>query len=84
MQKIDDALACTFVFRIRKDIYGAPTFSEARKLYANLRDESCEGASTWPTPPLYQDGKIIGWFSYNSRVWVDKNWTPETVEIKSL
>ena len=82
MQTIDDALACKFTFRIRTDIHGAETFEEARHLFNNLRDESNEGASTWPSPPLYRDGKIIGWFSYNGRVWEHKNWTPETLEIK--
>lgn len=74
MQTIDDALACKYVFRIRTDIHGAETCEEARNLFNTLRDESGEGASTWPSPPLYRDGKIIGWFSYNGRIWANKEY----------
>ncbi len=78
----DAALLEPFTFLIRGKIYGAASFDEARHLFNNLRDESGEGASTWITPALYREGKVIGWFSYNGRVWAQKAWTPETLEIK--
>ncbi len=41
------------------------------------------GGGNWVAPVVFQDGKAIGHFSYNSRLWIGKprQWTPKTVEI---
>ena len=41
------------------------------------------GGGNWPNCIVKQDGKAIGYMSYNGRFWADKkgNWTPETKEI---
>lgn len=31
--------------------------------------------SQWNDPAIYQDGKLIGYMSYNGRIWAKKSWT---------
>jgi len=52
------------------------TFEEASKAYSQLRDESGEGASTWPEGRVYRGTQQIGRISYNGRVWKPKPWGP--------
>lgn len=53
-----------------------PTAADARDAYERLRDESGEGASTWPDGVIYIGRKKI-YLSYNGRAWADKAHTRE-------
>ena len=44
------------------------TFAEASRIYSQLRDESGEGGSTFPTGRL-TSGKAKYFVSYNGRIW---------------
>lgn len=70
-----------FTFKIFGITHSAKTFAEAKSLYDAERDDTGLGSRDWMDVSLSKDGKIIGWFSYNGRVWASKNWTPETKEI---
>ena len=45
------------------------SLEEASRVYCTLRDESGEGASTWP------NGTVTGGYrvSYNGRIWLGKD-----------
>lgn len=45
------------------------SIAEAQRRYCQMRDESGEGASTFPQGTLI-DGKVKHRISYNGRVWV--------------
>jgi hypothetical protein len=32
-------------------------------------------------PPLLVSGEVVGYMSYNGKVWADRSWTPETKQI---
>ena len=44
------------------------SLEEASRVYSQLRDESLEGASTWPDGKLKTDNGTYR-ISYNGRVW---------------
>jgi len=39
------------------------------------------GGGNWQDPPLLVDGEVVGYMSYNGKVWADRSWTPETRQI---
>jgi hypothetical protein len=51
-------------------------FAEASAIYSQLRDESDEGASTWPTGLINNYGMNVAHISYNGRVWEPGPWEP--------
>lgn len=52
----------------RRGSYPVFDFADASGLYSKLRDESGEGASTWPNGKLRLDG-VDYVISYNGRIW---------------
>jgi hypothetical protein len=56
-------------FRLRGKKYEGQSLKELSEKYCQLRDDSGEGASTFPFPPVYSDKTQIGHISYNGRVW---------------
>jgi hypothetical protein len=53
------------------------SFEAASKLYAEKRNASGEGGSTWPEGRIIQNDKLIARVSYNSRIWPAEEWTTE-------
>jgi hypothetical protein len=52
-----------------RGIHRAKDLTQAIAIYEQKRDESGEGASTWPSGIVKQDGRIVGCISYNGRYW---------------
>lgn len=50
------------------------SFEEASRRYSELRDESDEGASTWPGGAINDYGMNVARISYNGRVWHPGPW----------
>lgn len=60
----------TYRFRIQNKDYTGATLADVSATYSRLRDESGEGASTFPEARVSDAaGKIIGYVSYNGRIW---------------
>ena len=50
--------------------HSAASLADASRMFSVLRDQSGEGASTFPSPRIKDAfGKIVGRFSYNGRIW---------------
>ena len=45
------------------------SFSDASSVYSRMRDKSGQGASSFPKGELFQNGKRVGYISYNGRIW---------------
>ena len=61
-------------FTIRGVAFTAQDFADASAQYSAARDASGEGASTFPSPVLYENRKRVGRFSYNGRIWAPGAW----------
>jgi hypothetical protein len=45
-------------------------FAEASHVYAELRDASREGASTFPDGVVFDGNRMVARVSYNAKVWL--------------
>lgn len=70
-----------FSFTIRGKEYQAATLAGISAAYCKARDESGEGASRWPSAPVYQDRVHVGDLSYNGRVWSLAPWEPHNLPL---
>jgi hypothetical protein len=50
----------------------APTMSELRKLVAKLQEGI--GGGNWGEATLSEDGNLIGYMSWNGRIWKNRYW----------
>ena len=57
----------TFTLFGRK--HEATTLAEASAAFSAARDASGRGSSTMPLPEILQGGVVIGYFSYNGKIW---------------
>jgi hypothetical protein len=53
------------------------SFEQASRIYAQYRDASLEGASTFPNGVIVDGTRIIARVSYNARVWPPGKWTED-------
>jgi hypothetical protein len=53
------------------------SLEEASRLYAQYRDATLEGASTFPDGAILDGTRIIARVSYNAKVWPPKRWSPD-------
>jgi hypothetical protein len=52
------------------------SFEEAARVYAQYRDASLEGASTFPDGVIVDGTRTIARVSYNAKVWPPTKWSP--------
>ena len=70
-----------FTFTLFKKTYSADNLSELCALFSGARDKSGRGSSTMPLPEISKDGAYFGRFSYNGKVWSNREWAPGTTPI---
>jgi hypothetical protein len=51
------------------------TFEEASRIYAQYRDASLEGASTFPDGAIRDGTRTVARVSYNAKVWPPTKWS---------
>jgi hypothetical protein len=59
----------------------APTIKELRANVLKFQGENDIGGGNWGEAILRQDGNIVGYMSYNLRVWDKPYWEGRGVEI---
>ena len=71
-----------------KPPYGVRVKTIKAKSYAELLDKVREwqsdnviGGGNWMNPALMRDSEIVGYMSYNGKVWSDQSITPSTMQI---
>ncbi len=71
--------AAPLTLRVGSRTYPVESVEDASRIFVAARDKFGEGASNTPTPLLVRDGKVIGYVSYNGRVWAGdpKAWKPD-------
>lgn len=57
------------------------TIVEIRKAMLAFQGENNVGGGNWGEATLTNNGKLIGYVSYNGRVWASKYWEPGAVEV---
>jgi hypothetical protein len=59
----------------------APTIKELREKILKFQGENDIGGGNWGKATLHQDGNLVGFVSYNLRVWNKPYWKPGSVEV---
>lgn len=59
----------------------APTIKELRADVLKFQGENDIGGGNWGEATLSQDGNLVGYMSYNGRVWSKPYWEGGAVEI---
>lgn len=69
-----------FTAQVKRKTISAATLSELSAQYGLLRDKSGQGASRFPDAIVFEDGRQIGYISYNGRIWegTSQEWSPNT------
>jgi hypothetical protein len=72
----------------KKPPYGVRVITLKSHSYEDLiaqvkewQSENDIGGGNWMNPSVSIDGEVIGYMSYNGKVWADKSWSPETRQI---
>jgi hypothetical protein len=68
-------------YGVRVKTIKANTFTELKAKVREWIGDNDIGGGNWLEPALLLDGEVIGYMSYNGRVWADCGWTPQTKEI---
>lgn len=58
-----------YTFQLRGQRLSASTLERLSSMYAKIRDDSGEGASTFPHVNVEEGGKIVACISYNAKIW---------------
>lgn len=59
----------------------APTMKELREKILKFQGENDIGGGNWGEATLHQDDNLVGFVSYNLRVWNKPYWEPGSVEV---
>lgn len=59
----------------------AHNFDALVEQVSDWQSENDIGGGNWMNPAIYLDGEVVGYMSYNGKVWADKSWTPNTKQI---
>lgn len=59
----------SYTIIIRRTKFEAESLKEISEIFSRERDASGEGASTFPSPYVRLNGKMVGHISYNGRIW---------------
>ena len=59
----------------------ALAFSELLEKVREWQADNDIGGGNWMNPALMRNGEIIGYMSYNGKVWSDQSITPTTMQI---
>ena len=59
----------------------APTIKELRADVLKFQGENDIGGGNWGEATLSQDGNLVGYMSYNGRVWSKPYWEGGAVEV---
>lgn len=62
----------------------AKTFTELKEKVSEWQYENDIGGGNWLQPALMRNGSLIGYMSYNGKIWATDSWPTTEVHIKEL
>ena len=68
-------------YGVRVKTIKASTYAELLEKVRGWIDDNAIGGGNWMHPALMRDGQVIGYMSYNGKVWSDQSITPSTMQI---
>jgi hypothetical protein len=68
-------------YGVRVKTIRAKTFDDLLNQVREWQSDNDIGGGNWMNPAVSAHGAVVGYMSYNGKVWADKCWTPETKQI---
>jgi len=68
-------------YGVRVKTLKAIAFSELLEKIVQWQADNDIGGGNWMNPALMRNGEIIGYMSYNGKIWSDQSITPSTMQI---
>ena len=68
-------------YGVRVKMIRAKTFDDLLDQVRAWQSANYIGGGNWMNPALSIDGAVVGYMSYNGKVWADKSWSPDTRQI---
>jgi hypothetical protein len=68
-------------YRVRVKTIRASTYAELLDKVREWQSDNDIGGGNWMNPALMRDNAVIGYMSYNGRVWSDQSFSPSTMQI---
>lgn len=59
----------------------AKTIDEIRTMVRDFQGENNIGGGNWGVATLTQDGNLVGYMSYNGRIWKGRYWEGQQEEV---
>ena len=59
-------------YGVKPRTISAKDIDDLRKKVRLWQTDNCVGGGNWGSPAVYQDGQLVGYMSYNGKLW-DKN-----------
>jgi hypothetical protein len=68
-----------YVLRLGRSRFPVASLEEASQIVTEFRDAGNYRMSDMPASAVFEDGKRIGYVSYNGRIWpgTPQTWTPD-------
>lgn len=60
----------------------ADTIDQLKEAIWDWQIDNAIGAGNWGDTPVFKDNKLIGYMSYNGRIWDRNIWNKDAKEIK--
>lgn len=68
-------------YGVRVKTIRASTFAEILDKVREWQSDNDIGGGNWMNPALMRDGELVGFMSYNGKVWSDQSFSPSTMQI---
>jgi len=68
-------------YGVRVKTIKATTFKELIDKVRSWQSDNDIGGGNWMNPALMRDGEIVGYMSYNCKIWSGASFSPSTMQI---
>ena len=68
-------------YGVRVKSIRSSSFNDLLNKVREWQSDNDIGGGNWMNPALMRDGTVIGYMSYNGKIWSDQSFTPSTMQI---
>ena len=68
-------------YGIKPQTIKSDDINELKKKVREWQYENDVGGGNWGSPAVYQDGKVLGYMSYNGKIWDKSVWDNKAREV---
>lgn len=62
-------------------VFESDTIKDLKEMVRDWQYENDIGGGNWGVPAVYKDGQLLGYMSYNGRIWDKQVWDQQAKEV---